>query len=86
MPLNLFNPLLTSIDPLSGTRWSLFANLVVDDLPHDDDGDDNMMKCMYDVHCMYVWDVLSAVNVFQCKRIFLLVFQHGFTKSFAPKK
>ena len=40
MPLNLFNPLLTSIDPLSGTRWSPFANLVVDDLPHDDDGDD----------------------------------------------
>ena len=40
MPLNLFNPLLTSIDLLSGTRWSPFANLVVDDLPHDDDGDD----------------------------------------------
>ena len=41
MPLNLFNPRLTSIDLLSGTRWSPFANLVVDDLPHDDDGDDN---------------------------------------------
>ena len=40
MPLNLFNPLLTSIDLLSGTRWSSFANLVVDDLPHDDDGDE----------------------------------------------
>ena len=40
MPLNLFNPLLTSIDLLSGTRWSPFANLVVDDLPHDDDWDD----------------------------------------------
>ena len=40
MPLNLFNPLLTSIDLLSGTRWSPFANLVADDLPHDDDGDD----------------------------------------------
>ena len=75
MPLNLFNPLLTSIDLLSGTRWSPFANLVVDDLPHDDDGDDMNIKCMY--------VCLGRFIASQCfQRSFLLVFQHGCTKSF----
>ena len=75
MPLNLFNPLLTSIDLLSGTRWSPFANLVVDDLPHDDDGDDMYIKCMY--------VCLGRFIASQCfQRSFLLVFQNGCTKSF----
>ena len=86
MPLNLFNPLLTSIDLLSGTRWSPFANLVVDDLPHDDDGDDNMMKCMYDVHCTYVWEVLSPVkNVFNATEVSYWFSNMSLPKVLLPK-